>query len=492
VIELTAHQRQRFEQLLAFAHGETGHEAAVLIGPAGTGKTTIVARLVRSLAATHRLAVCAPTHRAAAVLDAMLGPRAAIKVGTLHSLLGLRLIEREDAPARCEPEGEATIDQFDLVVCDEASMVDDELLAKSLSIARRGGTRILFVGDAAQLPPVQSTEISSVFRLACRIELSEIVRQALDSPIIGLATAIRGWIDAGHRPSAEDIAAAIPATPGPLRDVAVDAGNEHTVQRFAALTLAAGMTCRIVSFTNAAVLAHNAALHRAMHPDAPHLFAIGETVIAHREFSARPAGGGPLERVRNSAELVVEHVIVARHRDFPQVDALRLVLRTASDRLIECFVPVDEAAFSAEIEANRTWCRDAFERAKHLPKAEADLLTAERRRRTGESAARKLAFALVRHTYASTVHKCQGATVDVVIVDLHNLARIRSTAGFGRALYVAITRARKHVSIIAGPPLPPPPMLTIGGQSGALSPRGPASPANAGAWADAASVEGAS
>jgi len=72
-----------------------------------------------------------------------------------------------------------------LLVCDEASMVSEDFGRDLLSF----GVPILALGDEAQLPPVRGNGYFTV--AGPDFQLTEIHRQALDSPIIAMATAIR-------------------------------------------------------------------------------------------------------------------------------------------------------------------------------------------------------------------------------------------------------------------------------------------------------------
>jgi ATP-dependent exoDNAse (exonuclease V) alpha subunit len=76
---------------------------------------------------------------------------------SIHSLLGLKLVELEDGTTKCERGyAEPSISEYELVVVDEASMVDATLFKAILQF--RGRARILFIGDPAQLPPVGSVD----------------------------------------------------------------------------------------------------------------------------------------------------------------------------------------------------------------------------------------------------------------------------------------------------------------------------------------------
>ncbi len=132
---------------------------AVITGGPGTGKTTTVRRLVRVLLAGEpdlQIALVAPTGKAAARLgDALHGEFGADRVPratTLHRLLGYLALEdlfRRTAESPLP---------HDLVVVDEASMVDLELMDALLQ-ALKPTARLLLLGDRDQLSSVAAGQV---------------------------------------------------------------------------------------------------------------------------------------------------------------------------------------------------------------------------------------------------------------------------------------------------------------------------------------------
>lgn len=149
---------------------------AVITGGPGTGKTTTVVRLLALLQALAmqqqqpalRIALAAPTGKAAARLNASIAAQVAslpladlsdqpehlaaaipTEVTTLHRLLGPQPDSRRFRHHRGQPL------PVDLVVVDEASMVDLEMLA-ALVDALRPQARLILLGDKDQLASVEA------------------------------------------------------------------------------------------------------------------------------------------------------------------------------------------------------------------------------------------------------------------------------------------------------------------------------------------------
>jgi exodeoxyribonuclease V alpha subunit len=156
----------------------------VVTGGPGAGKTTIV-QAICELAEQmeRRVALCAPTGRAAKRLAEASGRPAK----TVH-----RLLEINPGLQRFERDAENPL-EADLIVCDEASMLDAQL-AMRLADAVPLGAHFVLVGDADQLPSVGPGNVLADL-IACpwvaTQRLDKIFRQAAHSRIIVGAHRIR-------------------------------------------------------------------------------------------------------------------------------------------------------------------------------------------------------------------------------------------------------------------------------------------------------------
>lgn len=161
----------------------------VICGAAGTGKTFLLKRLLDTIGSEKNIVYCAPTHQAKQVLAETVG----VDAFTIHSLLKIHPETYEDQMDFGQ-SGSPELEEVDVLVLDEASMLDRELFEIMMnSIPRK--CLIIALGDPYQIQPVRNAPgiISPIFfddRFE-RVILKEIVRQSEGNPIIQVATAIR-------------------------------------------------------------------------------------------------------------------------------------------------------------------------------------------------------------------------------------------------------------------------------------------------------------
>jgi exodeoxyribonuclease V alpha subunit len=172
-LELAATQRDAIRQAAT-------QKALVVTGGPGVGKTTIVRGILETFAAKGlRCALCAPTGRAARRLGETTGREAK----TIH-----RLLEFDPALGGFKRDRDHHLD-LDLLVVDEASMVDVALMNQLLRAVPRWACLVL-VGDVDQLPSVgPGTVLADVIasRAVPVVRLTEIFRQAGQSGIVRAA-----------------------------------------------------------------------------------------------------------------------------------------------------------------------------------------------------------------------------------------------------------------------------------------------------------------
>ncbi len=155
--EFIAQATARAQARLGLEYGEEQKKAVagsfasgvmVITGGPGTGKTTIVRGIIEAsefLSGGLRVLLAAPTGRAARRLGEVAGREAT----TIHRLLGYGFVEGQPV-FRHDSENPL---EGDVLILDESSMIDIELAARLLD-AIPDSMRVIFVGDADQLPSV--------------------------------------------------------------------------------------------------------------------------------------------------------------------------------------------------------------------------------------------------------------------------------------------------------------------------------------------------
>jgi len=166
-----------------------GSRISILTGNPGSGKTATLSLLVDTLEQHgHTIGLCAPTGKAAKRMSEATGHEAK----TIHRLLEWQPFGTGFARNRRNP-----ID-YDMLVIDEASMVDLILADRLFDAIDPNRTHVVLVGDIDQLPPVGAGRVMADIvqsRIVPTVRLTRIFRQAARSMIIQAAYAInRGQI----------------------------------------------------------------------------------------------------------------------------------------------------------------------------------------------------------------------------------------------------------------------------------------------------------
>lgn len=148
---------------------KSNETSMTLSGYAGTGKTSLMEIIAEKGRKQHRPVVfCASTNKAAAVLNERVS-KAGFKAATLNKVFGISVevdsnSNTYNARNLVNVLKDADITPGTTVIIDEASMINEENYDILNNIAKQNSLKIIYVGDSAQLAPVNENKISKVFR----------------------------------------------------------------------------------------------------------------------------------------------------------------------------------------------------------------------------------------------------------------------------------------------------------------------------------------
>lgn len=458
--EPTAGQRRASVALERLIASRKERATLVLKGYAGTGKSTLVGALVRTLSEEgHPVVLLAPTGRAAKVLSAYAGAPAS----TIHRRIyhlnadeegygGVRLAANKDAGA--------------LFVVDEASMIGrgnvdgsfggrdlmEDLFAHAFSAP---GCKLLLIGDPAQLPPVgdphspalDTKELSRCGLVAGVVELTEVVRQTEASGILHNATALRAMI-----PRPEDMAHRVNEATGkepaqvptfePAPDVLRIEGPDLEDALVSAYDREGPDEVCVICRSNQRAYQY-AQQVRARIYDFEEELCPGDRLMVVKNDHFWAARNGKEELIANGEPITVKRVHGTEERH-----GLHFADITASwwngveERELEVKVMRDVlAAPSASLPISQL--RQMHQQV--LSASEATARAARGRILREDPYANALQ---VKYAYAVTCHKAQGGQWKVVFVDQGYVTEEMIDAEYIRWLYTAVTRASEKLHLL--------------------------------------------
>lgn len=184
-MELSNSQKEAEVHLLKFIFNiDRSNNLFLLTGSAGTGKSTLISHILNDIKFNKKKIVfSATTNKAVSILEKMgtekFKEREVVYL-TIQKLLNIRRKIDKDGNELFQPDQNIkkakSIFNYDIIVIDESSMINQEMMNEIFKLRNRIKGKIIFLGDRAQLPPVNEIQ-SSVFNQDIpKYELLEIMR----------------------------------------------------------------------------------------------------------------------------------------------------------------------------------------------------------------------------------------------------------------------------------------------------------------------------
>jgi energy-coupling factor transporter ATP-binding protein EcfA2 len=395
----------------------------LLTGYAGTGKTTLLQALItrlRSQGDQRSVVLTAFSNKATKVLKTMAAQwQLEVDCLTCCKLLGLKpVIDTGTGEQLFEPVSDQLnqMSDYRLVVVDECSMINKEMWKLLVNAVSRLdiATQMLFVGDPAQLPPVNESESCCFQQIIHSSALTQVIRYG--GAIGVIADDIRRHIDRLHLPRyTSDVNAE--RTEG-FFVMNRQHWQKLLIRAFTSEKYKADSNyVRVLAYTNRRVKQLNHAIRAAIYGPDLEEYVMGERLIANT-----PCLDEEGILLQTSEECEVIAIKQGRVEDLP---------------VWFLTVYTEGGLFRDLVVLRQRGLSDFQKRLDEYAKTQQWEMFWEFKQR----------FHDVHYAYSLTVHKSQGSTFQDVFVDVPNLMVNPKIMERNQLCYVAFTRAAQRLFI---------------------------------------------
>ena len=414
----------------------------VLTGFAGSGKSTLIAEVCR-LASAYRCNyhLSAMTHKACDIVTAATNE----KCMTVHKLCGLAPGMNKNGQESLVDKNRVHILPDSLIILDEASMVGTRLLKILAKKVKKYRSKLLFVGDPYQLPPIN--ENCPIFDGTIpTYELTTVHRQKGDNPILDIATEFRKFI-AGERSDMPVIKTKLNSDGNGVHVITAKEFTEQYIGKYINHQPEDKVNVPMCAYTNKQVDKYNQMIRNSIHFLDGEIkpFYEGEKLISNKVVIDHPnniiLGNNVPVTVKSYSDWVKPYTSIAG------VDIEVPVYRV--DVIYKRHDPRSNQQVQSSIMLLVPKSKQQYQQVLQAIAKEAKLAKDKPTR----NKIWKLLYALkngiadLRPPYASTTHKAQGSTHEGVFIDLKDIMSCKQLYTRARLIYVALTRATTNVYI---------------------------------------------
>ena len=397
-------------QMVEHASTTDGDQFYVLEGPAGTGKTACIDKVMNSV--SGRMVMTAPTNKAVRVIRESLSNKS-VPTCTIYSLLGLQLQANGEVKHISRLREDLDLSDYDIVGIDEGGMLNKTLVGYLRRVAEQFPyLRFILMGDRWQLPPIKES-LSEIWDFEQRFELDKVMRT--DNQILTFATHVRSILQGFESKLTikedYDERGGVFVPKGGLRNSILENVEDFRLGK-----------SKAVAWRNAAVDEMNAMIRNELlaKPD------LAPWQERERITLLEPAKNFDDEIIASTDEEgFVSHVDIANHPLYRSFLCYRIVMDTDNEGAITLWTLHESE--KQRFEKKRA---ELAENAKH-----------DRRNwRTYWQFVES--FHNVRHAYATTAHRAQGSTYGKCYVSWRDIMANRIREEALRCLYVAGSRPK--------------------------------------------------
>lgn len=459
--KLTEHQEEVLNEALEIMRSSN---RLLIEGSAGVGKTFMVGALLdRLISRGSRKILCtAPTNKAVSVLREKIKENNFISLSTTHSALKLkRTINFKTGEVTFKPsysDKYPPLKGVDILVIDEASMVPLAILKEIEHHATKQGCKVIFIGDNKQINPVNEEEspvfigkpiMMSNMEYAAnppeyshtidkegeflrvnvpypKVELTEIIRQSEDNPVINLSRNL------------DLIKSKIPELVG-NKGYIFSEDIDKVVETLA--TVNGSDKLKYLAYTNAEIDKINKLVRTRIYNN-PQKIELGETLIFNAPYKESYFSN---EEIKVDRLLVKEKEFLYPLGKYSEEPFGKIKLKYYSINYINGISHENKGSWDVDKESSGTTdniivIHEDSEKDFNKIKSTVKNLASVRDIEWIDYYVFIEQFADLKYNHAITVHKSQGSTFEKVIINVKNLNICRNDVERKRLTYTAVTR----------------------------------------------------
>ena len=436
----------------AFIASRDPRSVMLLSGSAGTGKTTLTAALVRTLAAVgQKVVLMAPTGRAAKVLAVNAGMPAL----TIHRKIYRQRVFEGDFNLNDNLHADT------LFVVDEASMIANDGFTQSVFGSGRllddlvqyvyGGRncRMMLIGDTAQLPPVGEEEspalsadhMATYDMQVFAASLTEVLRQSRQSGILYNADIIRSMI------THDELTQLPRITFARFADIRIVPGDELIEQLATSYSEVGQDETMVVTRSNKRAAIYNQGIRNTV-LGCEEMLTTGDMlmIVKNNYFWTEQQEKAPISFIVNGDRAVVRrvrrvHELYGLHfadltLSFPDYDDYELTATAVTDSLMAEAPALTQEQSQALYDGVMADYADIRHKRDRIDKVRHDA---------------HFNAVQIKYAYAVTCHKAQGGQWAHVYVDQGYMTDDMVTPDYIHWLYTAFTRATDKLYLVNWP-----------------------------------------
>lgn len=386
-------------------------------GPGGVGKTWLMGHFIDTVLPQYEeqcalmgvsptitdVEMTATTNKAAEVLSLVTKQH----VPTIHSFLSLKVAnDFKTGETKLTRRNEWKVKENTLVFIDEASMIDSKLYFE-IHAALGHQSKIVYIGDRCQLPPVME-RVSPVYRNSMsHVELTENVRAANQPALLDLCQQFRETTLNGQF-------LPIQAVPGVI-DHVNEIGLQQEIDR---MFSSQNLRDRILCYTNDRVRMYNEYIRE--------IRGLPEQIVAG-------------ERLVNNSTYISKDFVLG-------TDVEVEVVRTGDSSFLDLPLDLEPLEFRVIHVARDNWGRTRPLNVPTNPDYYHEVMKFVASKKAWDVHYRlKEEFADLRPRDTGTVYKAQGSTYETVIIDLDDIGSSNNPQHVAHMLYVAVSRPKSRI-----------------------------------------------